>query len=54
MNITDEKETEFIDFDILLTFFLDEYKNVRKNNLKKIKQEFISLQTVTEGQITLN
>ena len=33
MNITDEKETEFIDFDILLTFYIEEYKTLRTNNL---------------------
>ena len=33
MNITDEKDTEFIDFDLLLTFYIEDYKILRLNNL---------------------
>ena len=33
MIITDEKETEFIDFDLLLSFYIEDFKTLRSNNL---------------------
>jgi len=33
---TDETETEFIDMDLLLSLYLDEYKESRGRNMKRI------------------
>lgn len=38
---TDEYETEFIDVDVLLDLYVDEYNIKRKSNLKELQKLFM-------------
>ena len=40
MNPLDENETDFIDLDLVLSFYMDEFRALRKKNQKKICRLF--------------
>jgi hypothetical protein len=40
VNKLDENETEFVDVDLVLSFYMDEFREVRKKTINKIIKQY--------------
>jgi hypothetical protein len=40
VNKLDENETEFVDVDLVLSFYMDEFREVRKKTIAKIIKQY--------------